>query len=114
MSGDDAHQHRAARACSRTPTVFLLLSLALNAVAAIAFIRTGAADGLWHHITPALPWRTGPSWSATLLYIAVIFLLHAVLNFPIERLAPKKGDAFLFPDVTIHSIRFVAGSCFFL
>ena len=89
----------------RASAALVLLSLSLNVLFAIAFIRSGAADALWHRVTPELAWRTGPAWSATVGYSILLFVLHALINLPLERRMNIE-------ELALHAVRFVAGCCF--
>src|SRR5689334_12179707 len=129
---------RAPRFTSLPPTS-LLFCLAINTAGTIVFLRTGAADALWRHIAPEVPWRTGPAWSATMLYAVILFVLHALISLPFARRQNKgdvtlyikhkgdqnKGDVTLYikgdvpfilvdvvpfiSDVATHGVKFVAG-----
>jgi hypothetical protein len=82
-----------------------LLAVGLNIFAAVLFIRSGAADALWQCLTPNVPWRTGPVWSAALAYSLVLFGLHASINIAAARRTRIE-------HLLLHGIRFVAGCCF--
>ena len=61
-----------------------LLTL-INLLAGAAFVWTKSADRLWASIEPALPWRTGPAWSATFVYFALIAGGWMLLNLVATR-----------------------------
>jgi hypothetical protein len=85
----------------------LIVPVVLNVFAAVLFIRSGAADALWQWLTPNVPWRTGPPWSAALAYSFVLFALHASIN----AVAAWRVQI---QDLLPHGIRFLAGCCFLI
>jgi hypothetical protein len=53
----------------------------INLAAGAAFVWSGAADRSWRAVEPAMPWRTGPAFEATLLYLALCAAGWAGMNW---------------------------------
>jgi hypothetical protein len=70
-----------------------IVSVVVNVVLGLIFVRSGAAGWLWEHVERDVPWRTGPTTIGTVSFLAICWFGWFIVNAILLSATPRRSAA---------------------